>query len=255
MKRIVIGLLMLGPLCTSQVGIGTISPVQELHIAGGSATIRIESLNAVNSADLNDGIKLAPAFITSDGDISLVGSGNSGINPLNIIIDIPNFIPDDPHGYGAGNETGIVVDNDNLGTTVAEQELTELLFTTPQNALLEIRFGVTTLVRGSSMLIGPPWSEPTPNEACQIKIYFYLDFHDDNTGPELSEIYGLNGGYYQSAYGGIAGYPYVNGQGYSDIPAGTHAIHFFGSVKDQGNTFTSVGFGGAEDYLKIRIFE
>jgi len=240
----------------AQVGIGTVNPAQELHIEGVNSTIRIESMDAVNSSNLNDGVKLAPAFVDSNGDITLVGSGNSGINPLNIILDFPNYIPDDPNGYGQGNEIGIVVDND-LNKTETEQELAEIVFTTPRNALLEIRYGVTTFIRGSSMLVGPPWSEPTPNQASQIKIYFYLDYHDNGigVGPELNEIYGLNGVYFESSYGGIAGYPYVNGQGYVEIPSGTHSIHFYGSVKDYNSTFTSVGFGGAEDYLKVRIFE
>ena len=168
---------------------------------------------------------------------------------------MPNFIPDDPHGYGSGNETGIVVDNDDLGTTIVDEELAEITFTTPQEALLEIRYGITTLVKGSSMLVAPPWSEPATFMASQIKIYFYIDYNDDGLGPELTEIYGLNGVYHESSLGGIGGYPYINGQGYAEIPVGTHAIHFFGSVKDHGTTFTSVGFGGAEDYLKIRIFE
>jgi len=250
-------LILVSEFTFSQVGIGITEPQQELHVSGTNSTIRIESLNSSNST-LNDGIKLAPAFVDGVGNLTLSGSGNSGINPLNFILEIPNFImPDDPYGYGTPYETGTVVNNPDTNVSeVCEPIGNEVIFTSPRDALLEIRYGVTTYVRGSSMLVPPPWTEPTENEAIRIKIYFCIDLNDDGLdATELSKIYGLNGVYYQSAYGGIAGYPYINGQAYTEIPAGTHSLHFFGDVKDHEFSYTSVGFGGAEDYLKIRIFE
>jgi len=240
-----------------QVGIGTIDPQQELHISGNNSTIRIESLNATNSPDLNDGVKLSPAFVDGNGNISLYGNGNSGLDPLNFILDIPNFIPDDPFGYGSPYETGTVINNSDSNVSEVTSSIgNNITFTTPRDALMEIRYGVTTYVRGSSMLVAPPWVEPTPNEAVLIKIYFCIDINNDGLdATELSKIYGLNGVYYESANGGIAGHPFVNGQAYTEIPAGTHSLHFFGCVKDYAFSYTSVGFGGAEDYLKIRIFE
>ncbi len=240
-----------------QIGIGTLDPLQELHIAGASSTIRIESLDAINSPTLNNGIKLVPAFVDGNGVISLYGNGNSGLNPLNFIIDIPNFIVDDPNGYGSPYETGTVINNPDGGIVEVTGLIgSSVVFTSAKDALLEIRYGITTYVRGSNMLIAPPWSEPTENEATRIKIYFCIDLNNDGLDPsEMSKVYGLNGAYYQSASGGIAGHPYINGQAYTEIPSGTHALHFFGNVKDDGGSYTSVGFGGAEDYLKIRIFE
>lgn len=244
-----------------QVGIGTISTEQELHVAGSTSTIRIESLDTNNSS-LNDGIKLAPAFVDGNGNISLTGSGNSEIDPLNFILDIPNFILDDPYNYGSPYETGTVVNNNTSTSEITLPIGNVVPFVAPRDALLEIRYGVTTYVRGSDMQIGPPenWSEPTENEAIRIKIYFCIELNNGGIcsgldATELSKKYGLNGVYYESAYGGIAGHPYINGQGYSEIPAGSHCLHFFGNVKDHEQSYTSVGFGGAEDYLKIRIFE
>jgi len=66
----------------AQVGIGTENPQQELHVAGPTSTIRIESLNSTNEPILNDGVKLAPAFVTGNGDITLDPSGwNTGGGP------------------------------------------------------------------------------------------------------------------------------------------------------------------------------
>jgi len=239
---------------SAQVGIGTVSPQQSLHVAGEYSTIRIESLNSTNSV-LNDGTKLVPAYVDGDGDISLYGSGNSGTSPINFLYSDPNFIPDNPYGHGVGYETGVVINNDS-STSVVESPLESVTFSSPRDALLEIRYGVTTFVAGSDLTLDPlTWLEPTEGEAIQVKIYFYVDFHSDGLGPELTRIYGLNGVYFESLQGGLPGYPYINGQGYMEIPQGDHTLHFVGSVKDYMPRYTSVGFGGDKDYLKIRVFE
>jgi hypothetical protein len=245
-----------------QVGVGTISPQKTLHIAGQNSTIRIESLNSTNSS-LNDGIKLAPAYVDGDGDISLFPSGNSGTSSINFLYSDPNFIIDDPHGHGQGFETGVVINNDSIPVAdpnfpyqIVEDTIASVTFNSPKQALLEIRYGVTTFVAGSDLMLDPStWLEPTENDAIQIKIYFYIDFQSDGSGDELSEYYGLNGVNFESLLGGLAGYPYINGQGYMDIPPGDHTLYFIGSVKDFKPNFTSVGFGGDMDYLKIRVFE
>jgi len=46
----------------------------------------------------------------------------------------------------------------------------------------------------------------------------------------------------------------MNGQGYLTLTAGTHEIYFYGAVTDNAASYTSVGFGGATDYLKIRVY-
>lgn len=237
-----------------QVGIGTVNPQQTLHIAGEFSTIRIESLDETNS-NLNDGIKLAPAYVDGDGDISLFGSGNSGTNPINFLYSDPNFILDDPHGHGAGFETGVVLNND-TSISDAQMTLATATFNAPRSALLEIRYGITTYVAGSDLTQNPiTWLEPTEGETIQIKIYFYLDFLSDGIGPELTQYYGMNGVSFESFFGGLAGYPYINGQGYLEIPEGDHTIYFIGTTIDYGPRYTSVGFGGDKDYLKIRVFE
>ena len=52
----------------AQVGIGTTQPQQDLHIAGDTSTIRIESLNATN-IPFNNGIDLAPVSIDGFGNL------------------------------------------------------------------------------------------------------------------------------------------------------------------------------------------
>ena len=239
----------------SQVGIGTINPQQELHIAGDNSTIRIESLNSVNST-YNDGVKLAPSFVDGNGNLSLFGGSGSGMLPLNFLLTVPNFIPDNPYGHiPPYDETGVVINS----TTIQSENFGEIgtvLVTVPSDALIEIKYGVTTYIRGSDMTATPPWTEPTQGEAVQIGIYFCIDIDNDGLNPvELNDKYGIKGMNYESSFGGIDGHPYMNGQGYMELPAGTHKIYFYGVVKDNTSSYTSVGFGGAEDYLKIRVYE
>lgn len=248
--------ILMSCLIYGQVGIGTTNPQQELHVSGSSSTIRIESLNAINSTSLNDGVKLAPAFVDGDGNISIYGSGSAGVDPLNFLIQVPNFINDNPNGHPPPyDETGVVINctgvqSENVG------EIGNVILTTPRSALIEVKYGVTIYIRGSNMELSPPWSEPTPGETVQIGIYFCIDLYDDGlSAEELNKKYGIKGLYYESNYGGIAGHPYMNGQGYMELPQGTHKIYFYGGIKNNLSSYTSVGFGGAEDYLKIRVFE
>lgn len=239
----------------AQVGIGTTMPEQELHISGFDSTIRIESLNETNSI-LNDGVRLAPAFVNGNGDITLYGNGNSGIDPLNFLIDVPNFLADNPYGHTPPYDlTGTVINSSELISENSDVIGTVLL-SVPKNALIEFKYGVTTYIRGSDMKLIGPWIEPVQEETVRIGIFFCVDINNNGLdATELSKIYGIKSLSYESNFGGIPGHPYVNGQGYVEIPGGNHMIYFYGVVKDNTPNFTSVGFGGAEDFLKIRVFE
>lgn len=239
-------------LTLAQVGIGTVNPQQDLHIAGPTSTIRIESLNTTNEPVLNDGVKLAPAYVTADGDITLTpsgfntnGQGNS--EPLNFLIDVPNFVPNGPYGDGT------VVQNDATVTSATEQ-IVSTQFSTPQNALFEVRY-VMTIDLSDQVLPAPAASTFEDVSARAIRCYFYVDINDDGLdATELSKVYGFHGEAYASFRQGSVGYAFIHGVGYGSIPAGTHSLKFFGETIDGTNKLTYVGFGGSSDYLKIRIY-
>ncbi len=258
MLKFCLSMMMITCFCGfSQVGIGTIVPQKELHIAGQNSTIRIEKFNSVNSPQYNNGIKPSPAFVDGNGNISIYGGMGSGIQPIHFLIDIPNFLEDNPYGYSAPyNHTGIAVNNA-VGVSSVEAVINNNInFTVPYESLIEIKYGVTLYVRGSNITVPPPFSEPTEHKAVSILTYFCVDIDSDGLSTdELNKKYGIKGQYFETVNGGAPGNPYMNGQSYFNLPEGTHTLYFFGQVNDSSNSYTSVGFGGDEDYLKIRIYQ
>ncbi len=238
----------------AQVGIGTVNPEEDLHIAGASSTIRIESLNAINNPTYNNGTDLAPVFVDGNGDIVLGnGSGASGQEPFNFLIDVPNFIPDDP--YVLGIATGTAVNNNDSGETQTEGQLTTVTFTVPNDAIVEVKYGITMLIVGNDLSAGPPYFYVDYNQAISMMTFFKVDLNDDGLDvTESGKEYGHKAQYYATFDQGIVGYPYMNGQGYLTVPQGTHTLYFYGRVMDSATSYTSVGFGGAQDFLKIRVY-
>lgn len=250
-------LLLLSTPLFAQVGIGTANPQKDLHVAGSTSTIRIEKLNAVNSAALNDGIKLSPVYVDQDGELTLYptnylsGGGVPGsVVPLNFLINVGNFIPDGVAPY----YNGTVLNNDATVTT-ASMQLISIPFSAPQNALIEVKYGVTVVVSDVDMIATPAGSPLDDRSARTYEVYFCIDLNRDGLDPtELSKQYGNKGQSIASSVQGIMGYPYMNSHGYANIPAGNHSLVFFAKSTDGTAKVTSIGFGGDLDYLKIRLY-
>jgi len=237
----------------AQVGIGTSNPQQDLHVAGSSSTIRIESLNSVNEPTLNDGVNLSPVYLKGNGDLTLEppgfnsGAGLGNLEPLNFLINIPNFVPNGPFGDGT------VVPND-ISITSSTAEIVQVPFTSPQNALIEVRY-VLTIDLSDEFLPQPAASTFSDVSTRTIRCYFYIDLNSDGLdATELSKVYGLHGEAYASYAQGSVGYAFIHGVGYGSIPQGNHSLVFYGETVDGTNKDTYVGFGGSSDYLKIRIY-
>lgn len=258
-KNYIVILLLTSTILNAQVGIGTSNPQEDLHIAGNNSTIRIESLNNVNNP-LNDGLKNARVFIDSNGELTLTppnftagGSGNSNL-PLNFLIDVPNFIPDNIDGLPAPYNSLGRIATSGLANESTEVFIYSVTFTTPQACTVEVKHGVTIVISGSDMSI-PSLAYINDSKTRVITTFFCFDVNNDGLSPaEKALQYGTKAQFYCSVAGGSLGYPYMNSQGYATLPPGTHSIHFFGVVNDPPNTMTSVGFGGATDYLKMRVY-
>lgn len=236
----------------SQVGIGTANPLADLHVAGNNSTIRIESLNATNSPTYNDGVKPSFAYVTSLGDVTLNPSINNGtiagggISPINFLLTVQNFIPDGPTNRGT-------IINNSTAVTTATGLIKTINFTAPGSALVEVKYTISALVSSTDLNVA---ATPFNDISSRVfKIYFCIDINNDGLdATEASKRYGLNAQSYASYNQGILGYSFTNGHGYATIPAGNHSIHFFTEITDGPNKLTSIGFGGAEDAVKVRVY-
>ncbi|MDC7998432.1 hypothetical protein [Gilvibacter sediminis] len=239
----------------TQVGIGTRTPSADLHVADPAGTVRIESLNATNNPTYNDGVNLAPVFVDGNGDIVLGnGTGASGQEPLNFLIEVPNFIDDNVDANGFGR--GAVVNSDDSGESAVQDRIAQVVFTTPVRGIIELKYAVSAWVAGSDLNLGcSPCAYPDNSESVVFQTYFVVDLNSDGLDAlESSRVYGYNGQYFLSNNAGGQGYAYINGIANFKAPAGTHTLYLYGIVQDSASSYTSVGFGGAEDFLKIRVF-
>ena len=255
MKKIIYSLVFISSFSFAQVGIGVTNPQKDLHIGGATSTIRIEKLSAINNPTYNKGgTTLTPVYVDSEGELTITppsngisGTGTFDDLPLNFLINVPNFIPN-----GATSD-GVVLNNDTTITNVSGP-LISIPFSSPQNALVEVKYGVTVSL-ASSNLNTPPAFNFADLSARAYNVWFYIDLNNDGLSPaEMTKRYGDKGQAYASLNQGIVGYPYMNSQGYANVPAGNHALVFYAETNDGTNKFTSVGFGGDLDYLKIRIY-
>ena len=243
-----------------QVGIGTTTPQETLHVSGNTSTIRIEGLDDINN-DLNLGpAKLTPVYVDNQGNFTLEKRGyNSGGNgytlPLNFLQYSTNFIPNNPLGLPAPFDKYGVVINSDLTNESQTAILERATITVPTNSMVEVKYAVSLCFSSTNLAIPPHSTYITDKKTRVIQTYFCIDINNDGlSAAEENLKYGVKGQYYASDSGGTRGYPYMNSQGYVDLPAGNHTIYFYGVVVDSPNTFTSVGFGGANEYLKIRLY-
>lgn len=254
MKKVISVIVVLcGNFLFSQVGIGTATPQKDLHIAGTTSTIRVQSLNSTNKPLLNIAPKLAPVYVTGNGDLTLnppnyaTGEGIGVNEPLNFLISVPNFVPNGTYGDGT------VVANDATVTTATNQ-IISVPFSSPQDALIEVRYAMTIDLSDQFL---PAAAASTFNDisARTVRCYFYIDLNSDGLdATELTKKYGLHGEAYTSYGQGSVGYAFIHGVGYGNIPSGNHSLVFYGETADGNNRLTYVGFGGSSDYLKIRIY-
>lgn len=242
-----------------QVGIGTINPQEKLHVAGTTSTIRIEGLNMINN-HLNQGVgKLSPVFVTKEGNLTLVKPGYkdplSGNDlPLNFLAWETNFAPDNPIGHPAPYDRYGYVINSNLSNVRSEDVITTYAITINNPSMIEIKYSLS-LYFSSQNLNFPPAIEPNDSKTRVIQTYICVDLNSDGLdATELATKYAFKGQYYASTAGGTKGYPNMNSQAYMSLPNGTHTLYFYGAVEDPINTYTSIGFGGGNDYLKIRMY-
>ncbi|SHI91116.1 hypothetical protein [Flavobacterium haoranii] len=260
MKKIYLLFIWVSYISFGQVGIGTQTPQQDLHVAGSNSTIRIEGLDVINNVE-NNGLELTPVYVTNKGNLTLTPptyiSGGTGYElPLIILMDTPNFVPDNilslPVPY---NDHGRVINSDNSTESVTGL-IHSITITVPSASMIEFKYAMSILYSATDLSSTPyDPSFITDERTRSYQTYFCIDlFSDGLDATELAKHYGTKGQYYGTAKGGTRGYTYMNSQAYATLPSGTHTVYFYGVVNDPPDTYTSIGFGGANEYLKIRVY-
>ncbi len=216
----------------AQVGIGTTNPETALHVAGESATVRVESLNQVNNV-LNDGIKLAPTFVKKNGDITLTSS-QTGANSINIIDASSTF------------SSKVVASNilaSNTTTNIYSYQIT-----IPAESFIEVKYSLSFKIFASYNIDNQMGTRIFDGKARQIKTFFTV------TGI-VNEFGQISQNYYNISPNGGSGTFYNNGFAYLTLLPGTYTINFYANIAGHVGNTTQVLFGGAESLLRIRFYQ
>ena len=153
-------------IASAQVGIKTVTPLEELHVAGATSTIRVEGLNFANNP-LNLGNKEnTRVYVDTEGDLVL-GTGSTDIevlfNPDNYLEDPldtggPNMNVINQTGSGSGYSQGGWPRQTGPGLST---------FTLTRNAIVEINYSLSYEIYKSGIGIDD-------NHARTVQFYVYL---------------------------------------------------------------------------------
>lgn len=203
----------------AQVGINTNTPLEEVHVAGSSSTIRIEGLNETNNS-LNLGNKQnSRVYVNTNGDLVL----NSTSSEIEILFNPENYLKD-PKDSGGPNKNEIVQTGTgggyspagwpwNLGPGLST-------FTLTRPAIVEINYSLTyNLYKNNT-------SNVDDFNARTAQFYLYLR----NGGP--------NGAIVSTDYDGNP----------IDFAGNPGALGYSGNFYTNGNT---TGASGTEGYDKV----
>lgn len=241
----------------SQTGINTNFPIEELHVAGNSSTIRVEGLNASNNtSNLGPGSS-SRVYVNASGDLVLGAASNNIellFNPFNYLSD-----PQDTGGADANviNQTGV-----GSGYTIAgwpRQSGPGLdTFTLTRNAIIEINYSISWEIEKS----GTPVDD---QHARVVQTLMYLRkggpagpvVTNDLDGVPLTIGFalGLNGQFYTcGSMSGENKHMFNTGTDYVKLGPGTYCPMFAAqlAVGNTGGTGAVKMFlGGEQDEVQI----
>ncbi len=186
-----------------QVGIGTVDPQEDLHIAGIGSTIRIDGLNSSNNNKNLGGSSKYNVLVDADGNLSL-GDASGQIS-------------------SESNVSSPVVVQTTANSGLNSSELYQKNFTLTQKGLVVITYYVSMDFKSY---------DGTANlEDGRAKIahnYFYMG---DGTTANTTKTYGMTSSVYSNMNCDTAtGFVYNSRSTTIPMDAGTYSVHLNGAV-------------------------
>jgi hypothetical protein len=240
---------------SAQVGIGTIAPVEQIHIAGSNSTVRVEGLNAANNS-LNNGTQgNSRVFVNSNGDLVL---GTKDDN-LAVLFNPNDYLKSDEASPSTFVQTGTGSGYQYVGEANASGE-GNAYFTLTKNAIVELNYAVSWKLQkggGGNKLI-------QDGNARIVQSYVALFRWNAGAGSwqlvttDLDSasigLLGLSGQYHaNNDEGGGAEYFYNNGTDYVKLPPGIYLPRFAVQVAVSAtNGYGAIKFviGGKHDEMQ-----
>ncbi|HET8884857.1 MAG TPA: hypothetical protein VFM70_00740 [Salinimicrobium sp.] len=198
---------------SNNVGIKTASPQQSLHVAGGNSTIRVEGLNHDNN-NLNNAVDPSPVYVNAEGDLAL----QPPLVQTYMAVNELDFLDATTMSSWSGNG-----DTDVIYTTQITLTQESLVHINYQFSVSISRYNGDALTDGASRLFR---SGVLINGGS-----FHLGY---DTGTYTNNPDSDGGGTFAS------GFYYLSGNGYAQLPAGTHTI-----------SLDVMGFGGSFDFEMV----
>jgi len=191
------------PVLNAQVGIGTTSPQETLHIAGSNATVRVEGLNSANNDKNQGGSAMYNVVVDRDGNLML------------------------------GDQSGEISSESHISTPVIVQttansglnsaELYKENFTITQRALVVITYYVA-LDFGS-------YDGLTKIDDGRAKVAHNYFYFGNGTTADTSKSYGMTSVVYTNINCDTAtGYIYNSRSMTIALDPGTYSVHLQGAV-------------------------
>ena len=271
-KYFVFAIVLINAIAFSQVGINTTTPLEELHIANPTSTVRVEGLNFPNNVNNLGNGNTSRVFVNTDGDLVL----GAATNNIEIVFSPINYL-EDPQTSGGTNANVINQTGTGSGYTNAgyPRQLGPGLstFTLTKPAIVEINYSLSWLIEKSG--------NPIDDGHARIIQTFLVLRNGGPTGTLVSTDYegvgitlggalGLNGQFHSNGtVSGAAGHPYdgagtandvINkynyntGTDYVKLGPGTYCPMFYGqcAVGNTGGTgAVKMWIGGGQDEVQI----